>query len=471
MKNSVTQANQIPKAAPAPKTNPALQIKYINPLDDVRRYPLTDLGAGYLFADTYKNYLRFVTDNGKWFFYDGIRWQVDIQDIRVNQCAKELVTYLDSIDELTEFVEKLSKQSGRKIMINDARSVYPLSLADFDTNVNLINCLNCTYDLLEMKPHPHRAEDLISKVANVMYDPNAKCERFVAFIDQVMCGDSEISDYLQKSLGYILTGDTSHDCMFIFYGPTTRNGKGTLIDPVYHLMNDYAKNVQPNSLAKQKTDSNSHSSDIARLVGARFVNASELPDDLKLNAALVKQLTGGDMLTVRNIYGSFFEYKPQFKIFINTNHLPEITDDTLFSSGRLKLIPFDRHFSDAEQDRTLKSTFREPENVSAIFNWQLEGYARFRSEGLAPPKRVEELLLEYRKDCDSVKLFIDSCMVEHADAEPIKTKDVHFAYVQFCKNQGIRELALKTFVQTLRRKNLVGKDRIKGNVVKGYILQ
>jgi putative DNA primase/helicase len=112
------------------------------------------------------------------------------------------------------------------------------------------------------------------------------------------------------------------------------------METILYILNDYAKTLDPVSLYQKKSAGNSHSPEIARLAGSRFVNMSELPNEFEINAAKVKQLTGGDMITTRFLYQDFFEFRPQFKIFVNTNYLPGITDDSLFSSGRLKLIPF-----------------------------------------------------------------------------------------------------------------------------------
>ena len=140
--------------------------------------------------------------------------------------------------------------------------------------------------------------------------------------------------------------------------------------------------------AKFNAQSNGPTEEIARLAGARFVNISEPAKKLTIDAALTKRLTGNDTITARYLHENSFEFRPNFKIFINTNHRPNITDLTLFDSGRIKIIPFDRHFDEKEQDKDLKTTFAKPENMSGILNWMLEGYKMFRSQGLEMPDSV-----------------------------------------------------------------------------------
>lgn len=382
---------------------------FADPYENQVRYSFDERGLSYLYADSLKMSLRYVCDIGKPFHYGAGKWQEDVGYVFSRKYAKDFVSFLKdkvSDQEKKKCVDMLLNRSKRETIIKDAQDVHPVTMRNFDANPHLLNCLNGTYDLETDQFRNHQPLDFLSKQANVNYVPGAKNERWTKFINEIMCGDTDLAHYLQKILGYCLSGATSEECLFIAYGPTTRNGKGTLMESIGNVLGDYARTMQPASLAQRKASGSGHSADIARLAGIRFVNASELPSDMKLDAAIVKQITGGDTVTTRLLYQNFFEYKPQFKVFINTNHLPEIEDDTLFSSGRLRLIPFDRHFDEAEQDHSLKHEFRKDEGKSAILNWLLEGYALYMKEGLIPPKRAEDLLLEYCKNNDRVGLYI-----------------------------------------------------------------
>lgn len=441
---------------------------FTSPSANPKRYEQDDLGMGYLFADNFKHVLRFVRDAGEWYYYFGGVWREDKGGIIARQCAKALIEYLKAILLDEEFLAVFSKRTKRETMLKEAKDVYSISLSDFDTDPYLFNCLNGTFDLRTSQFRPHEPSDFLTKRANVHYNPDAKCERWGKFISEITCGDDKLALYLQKTTGYGLSGDTSQECLFILYGPTTRNGKGTFMESVLNVLGDYAKTIQPDSLAYRKTNGSGHSDDIARLAGIRFVNASELPNDMKLNAAIVKQITGGDTVTTRFIYKGFFEYRPQFKIFINTNHLPEVGDDSLFSSGRLKLIPFDRHFDDSEQDKGLKSLFRVEDSKSAILNWLLAGYKQYRVEGLTPPPKAEALLHEYRKNSDAVGLYIEKRLISCDESERTKTSDFHLDFLKWCRNEDVAEMSLKEFVQAIRQKNLLGRDRKIGHYIKGF---
>lgn len=433
-----------------------------------KRYERDELGMGYLFADNFKILLRYVRDAGEWYcFIDGV-WLEDKGGITARQCAKALIEYLKATLSDEKFIDEFSKRTKRETMLKEAMDVYSISLSDFDTDPFLLNCLNGTMDLRSLQFRPHDPADFLTKKAKVIYNPDAKCVRWNEFASEITCSNADLSLYLQKSCGYGLSGDTSEECLFILYGPTTRNGKGTFMESTQGVLGDYARTIQPDSLAYRKSNGSGHSDDIARLAGIRFVNASELPNDMKLNAAIVKQITGGDTVTTRFIYKGFFEYRPQFKIYINTNHLPEVGDDSLFSSGRLKLIPFDRHFDETEQDKSLKSVFQEDDSKSAILNWLLEGYRLYKSEGLTPPPKVVELLHEYRKNSDAVGLYIENRLVSSDERERTKTSDFHLDFLNWCRNEDVAELSLKEFVQAIRQKKLLARDREIGHYIKGY---
>ena len=165
--------------------------------------------------------------------------------------------------------------------------------------------------------------------------------------------------YLQKAIGYALSGDTSLECLFILYGATSRNGKGTTMETIPADLGDYGRTAKPDMLTNKglRTPTSGPSEDVARLNGARMVNVSEPEKSMQIDASLTKQMTGNNILTARFLRENSFEFKPQFKLFIDTNHLPQISDMTLFESDRIKIIPFNRHFTAEERDIDLKVVF------------------------------------------------------------------------------------------------------------------
>ena len=467
-------------------------IKFINPLESPDgsspdRYSLDDKGIGNALADSVKGVLRYVADAKSWFYYTGVIWRKDHNGLRARELAKDYHGFLKTVAKeiklkpkamrsneeynFLEIVEDLSKNGVRKKMLDEAMSVHPLNRSDFDVKMNLLNCLNCTINLDNGNPHEHNPEDFITKVAQVHYDKTVKFPRWDKFISEIMCEEVELERYLKKSYGYGITGETKEECMFMEHGPSTRNGKGTLKESTMNVLGDYALNMQPDSLAKRKRNGGSGATpDIARNAGVRFVNVNEPDEDMVLDAALIKQLTGSDTITARFLYGNNFDFIPQFKIYVSTNHLPTTTDDTLFSSGRIKVIPFNRHFKESEQDRTLKSLFRTDECKSAILNWLLEGLKMYKDEGLIPPASVQIATSAYRRTTDTVVLFIEDATQKNASAKEIKTSEVYPLYKEWCAVKKLTPVTAQRFVGNLRNMGYVKRNAKDGHVVRGLDL-
>lgn len=207
----------------------------------------------------------------------------------------------------------------------------------------------------------------------------------------------------------------------------------------------------------------------------RFAYISEPSKELVLNATLVKSMTGNDTLNARMLNENSFDFQPQFKLYINANYLPVINDMTLFSSGRVIIIPFDRHFDECEQDKTLKEEFRKPETQSAILNWLLEGYRLLVKEGLTVPQSVTVATQAYYHDSDKLQQFQDDCL-EASPFSEVKTADVYRAYRDWCLRNGCYaennrnfNTALRTIGKITRKRPAVGGE--KTTILLGYILK
>lgn len=457
------------------------KFNYINPLESPetrKRYSYNDLGNGFLFADTFQGICRYSPEAKEWYQYNGKFWERDAGSLKARLLAKNLSKYLVSLiweiqdqemqGPFKTHVTKLYRSGERDIMLREAQPEYPIYRSELDNDVRLLNLKNGTLNLDTMEFKDHDPEDMLSKIAGAEYDPDAKCPRWEEFILEIMSGDSDKARFLQKVLGYTLLGTGHEECLFILYGQTTRNGKGTLLSTIMRVFGDYARNIQPETLA-QKFNNNSRapSEDLARLQGARFVNASEPKKGMKLDEALVKQLTGGDVLTARFLHENSFEFTPQFTIFINTNHLPSVTDDTLFGSGRIHLINFDRHFAIEERDTALKRKLSEKKNLSAILNWTLEGLKMYRDEGLNPPESVVKATAIYRDESDRIKMFLDEKM-RHKEGAKEKTSYAYSYYQDWCKENGYMPEGIKSFSQSLKTKGIEVKKLNTGSHIMDY---
>ena len=234
----------------------------------------------------------------------------------------------------------------------------------------------------------------------------------------------------------------------------------------------YAVNVDANTFAtNDRKNSSAASSDIARLNGQRLAVSSEFPKSMLLNVAALKNYVGGDKVTARHLYQNEIEFVPAFKLFLNTNYLPAVVDDTIFTSGRVNVITFDRHFTPEEQDKGLKESLRTQENLSGILNWMLEGLQDYYEKGLATPQTVIDATRRYQEESDRIAEFMSDCLIE--SDEIIKCKDVFDRYKDWTARSGYKCEGKKKFYAELRGKNLLyDQGTINGftvdNVMKGY---
>lgn len=429
-------------------------------------YSRDDRGMSKLFSDCIKDHLCFNVTAKEWYRYDGRIWTPDTGGMYVASQAKDFAESLmlfafqlpDGAEkkDFIKFAGRYGDYGRRKILVDDARSEIFISNEDLDKSGNLYCLQNGVFDLDTLELLPHDPKYFLSKISNVVYDEHARSPLFEKLLQDVMQNDSEKIYYLLKNFGLSLTDDTSQEQMLIFYGPTTRNGKSTVLETLSYMhggAEGYALNMPPETLAQRKNrDSRTASGDIARLDGCRMLITSEPPKRMLFDAALLKTLLGRDTITARQLYEREFQFVPRFKLFMNTNYLPIIQDDSLFTSGRIKVVEFNRHFSPAEQDRELKNKLRSRENISGIFNLCLAGLRMYREDGLEPPKTVIQAVESYRSANDKLANFLSECCEQTGRNSGAGA--VYQVYRQWCIDNGYGVDSKTSFFGELKNKGL-----------------
>ncbi|GAB6953694.1 DNA primase family protein [Mediterraneibacter glycyrrhizinilyticus] len=448
------------------------------------KFETTDKGFGRLYATVFKDKHRYNPSRKDFMMYDGKRWVDDVEGLAAKASAKDLsdvlIKYAVTVDNDGKYLKEvapLCNIRNRNNMLQDSKDIYYFTNEELDRNDYLLNLQNGTLDLSENDPKflEHNPDMLLSKICNVEYDPAADCSEWKNFLLEIMQGDTEKITYLQKIAGLSLTGNTEQETCFILYGSTTRNGKSTLCETLLYLLGDYGLTMKPETLAiKQNLDSRQASGDIARLAGCRFCNASEPPKRMLFDTALLKSLLGRDSITARHLHQREFSFIPKFKLVINTNFLPTIVDDTVFSSGRINVISFDRHFEPHEQDKHLKEKLRSSSELSGILNWCIEGLRLYRKQGLEPPDKVKEATSTYRADSDKVGSFINECLTK--TGRNSKAKDVYDAYSTWCDDNGYGCENKGNFFSELKNKGLFATSgtvdgKTVKNIVKAYTIE
>jgi P4 family phage/plasmid primase-like protien len=307
-----------------------------------------------------------------------------------------------------------------------------VEMLELDAHPYWLNVRNGTLDLETGAFWEHRFSDLLTKVAGTVYDPQARCPRFEAFLADVL-PDPAVRAFVQRSIGLALTDVTKDQCLWILYG-TGRNGKSTLIHAVRAVLGDYAANTASTTLMVKKYGDDKRN-DVAVLKGARFVSVSEAEDGHQLAESLVKDITGGDPLTARLMYAEFFTFVPTFKVFIAANHRPVIKGQDLGIWRRINLVPFTVTIPLDKVDADLPAALAA--EAPGILNWAIAGFQDWRRDGLQPPAAVVAANEAYRRDSDELGEFL----AEHFEEAPAGTVEagvIWKLYQDWAQAGGVR---------------------------------
>lgn len=406
-------------------------------------YEPTDYGNSLRFAKEYGSGIKYCDQFGYWYVWDGCRWDKDILG-KVVELAKDGVhkLYLNSVNIADEDKRKkwvrfsLQSQSlrGIRAMIELAKSnpYVACKAEDFDKDKEFINCENCTVNIITGVTHPHCRDDVITKLVNIRYDPEAVCPKWSKYVLDIMCGNEQLAEFFQTTIGYALTGYTSEDKLFILYGGGA-NGKSTLFNTLKELFRPYVCVAPPGLLLSSRTER--HPVELADLHGARIVITSETNRGIKFDEAKVKALTGRDWIKARYLYKDFFEFMPTHTILLSTNNRAEIDEDTEAMWRRIAEIPFKAKFP-VGAPRTITDYDRVlVQEGPGILNWVIEGAMRWRAEGLRLPIQVRAAVAEYRREMNSFQRFFDECCLIGPD-QSVKSSIIYERYCIWCRHNG-----------------------------------
>ncbi len=428
---------------------------------------LTDMGNAERLRLRHGRDLRFCRAWNTWLVWDGQRWTKDDAG-HVVRLAKETVRaiYAEASaatdDETRKTIAKHALKSEQESRVRAAISLaesepgIPATPDQFDRHRWLLNCQNGTLDLQTGVLRPHDRSDLITHLAPVEFDPDAECPTFLRFLGQIMAGNEGLIRFLQRAIGYSLTGDTSERALMILHGKG-RNGKSTLLEAIRGILGDYAIRTPTDTLLNKREGGIPN--DVAQLKGARFVSASEADEGRRLAEATVKDLTGGDTVSARFMRGEWFNFEPEFKLWLGTNHRPAIrgTDDGIWD--RIRLVPFAVRIPDAEQDKHLRTKLLA--EAAGILAWAVRGCQDWQRDGLGEPREVREATAGYRAEMDLIGGFLDECCVVQPDATAL-TKELYATYKTWCEDNGEKPLTQQNVGRRLTERGFTAIRRTGG---------
>ena len=440
-----------------------------------REFALTDLGNAEYFAHRFGDRVRFDHARKRWFVWDAPTWRLDAagevhrlahKAVRLRYRDAERLEDLKAKAAVAKFAVASESRDRLAALLTLAQTLEPIADSGraWDADPWLLACPNGVVDLRTGTLREGRPEDRLTLRAGVAYEPTATAPRFEQFVSEIFDGDRERVTWLQKAIGYSLTGLTAEQVWFLLYG-TGANGKGTLTRLLGHALGDYAFNLPFSSFEARP---GAIPNDLAALAGRRFVTASETNDGTRLNEARIKALTGEDTITARFLHGEFFSFVPVGKLWLSVNHRPVVRDQSHGFWRRVRLIPFERTFA---IDQGLDATLRA--EAAGVLAWAVRGCLRWHTEGLGDvPAAVRDAVAEYQAESDPLADFL----AEHTariDSATARASALFDRYRQWADRNGLTSgrLSSTAFGRALAERGYPKRHTKAGNVYLGLALK
>lgn len=402
-----------------------------------------DMGMAQRFLDQLPHSFLYSMTDKMWYAYNGSYWEQDNQgliekaaDEVINNLKNESLVIQDDADKdkvqkaWQKFIKGERSRSSKVNMINEIKHLVPVLHSQWDKEKMMLNTPSGYIDLTNGTLHDHDYKKMFTQETGVDYTEKVDCPLWIEFLNQTFQDDQELIHFIQKIVGYSLTGSNAEQVMFILFG-NGRNGKSVLLNIIKYISGSYAKTMNATTIMQKHNNSGQGpTSDIARLEGARLVVSSEANEGDRIDESLIKQMTGGDTLVARYSYGRDFEFDPVFKLWMATNHMPKIygTDEGIWR--RLIIIPFTHTVKKENIDKNLEDKLKA--ESMGILKWAIDGAMMWQREGLNPPEVIRQASQDYREEMDVIEAFIsESCVV--SDEFKVKASELFDAYKKWAE--------------------------------------
>jgi putative DNA primase/helicase len=433
----------------------------------VEAFPLTDLGNAERLVAQHGKDLRFATGLG-WFAWDGKRWRRDSDGEtmrRMKTTVRRLLVEASECDD-REQRSKISRHALQSESEPKLRAALTLAQTEakvvvapesLDRDPWLLNVANGTIDLRTGRLREHCRGDLITKIAPTHYRPDTRSVIWDRFLKKVTQGDDELASFLQRAVGYSLTGDISEEVLFFVHG-FEATGKSTCLEALRAALGEYSATADFESFLKRRGDSGVRN-DIARMRGTRLVVSLEVDEGKALAEGVLKALTGGDTVTARFLYRELFEFKPTFAIWLAANSRPRVSAEDGAMWRRIPQVPFVAVIPEAERDPALKRTLTtDAPELTAILAWAVQGCLDWQQRGLAVPQRVCDYTRDYRAEQDPLRDWLDECCTLDKGAFTTSAK-LRNSYEAWCADNGERPVNRKALAASLRARDCTDEKR------------
>lgn len=418
-----------------------------------------------LFANKYRGQLLFVYPIDKWFKWNGVTWSECLGG-EIEAAAKNVANHI--ADAAIEFFKAGENAKSKKILnhATKAQNLHQINamlalacseegmhldkLEQLNKDTNLIGVKNGVVNLSTGQVIQPEQVQYITKQCNAKFDTQASCPNWLKFLSDIFDCDQAMVDSVQRLLGYTLTGSVTEEIMVICYGYGA-NGKSVMSNVIHHVLGEYSKIGSASILKRRRDDDSSPRSDIASLVGSRYISLNEMQSGDRLDDQVVKMLAGREPISARELYKEYISFTPTGKVWLKTNHKPVVLGDDDGIWRRLVVLPFNRRFEPLERDPLLEDNLIKESD--GILMWMIEGAVLWYRDGLQLCEKITRECSSYRTESDILGQFIE----ESVDLAPgLKTQDkkLFSAYQHYCVQNGNHPLSKARFSQKLRERGV-----------------
>ncbi|GGN17199.1 phage/plasmid primase, P4 family [Shewanella putrefaciens] len=433
---------------------------------------LNDVGNADRLAKVADGKLVYVPELNCMYVFDEQCWSpVGDKELALARCIGEGIIAQANrmLEDPATLKDKTKRQQADKLLAFGRQSLNRKKLADmleifkssnlisakaFDADKMLMGINNGVLDLATGKLLAANKKMYISRYSDINYKPDVTCPRWLQFIDEITCGDVEYAKFLQRMVGYILTGRTDEQVLFFLYGHGC-NGKSTFMNIIQRLMGSYYHQISSDVLLQSNNSGKGPNPSLAKLNGSRLVVANELPEGSRMDENLVKSMTGNDVIVARQLYAKVeLEYIPMFKLIMVGNHKPVIRDTSPGMWRRMILLPFNASFSQQQMDPQLMDKLYA--ELSGILNWALEGVQMWLKDGIKAsiPNSIKSGIAEYRHESDLLAMFLEECT---SKGDFVYTDELYDAFRKWAERDGDWKMT-----RNIMTKRLVEKGFEKG---------
>ncbi len=433
-----------------------------------------EMGDAEILARLYPNHLRFDHSDEQWYIWDGVHWEPDrmntIRHLANRQVGGQYLTAAGKarLSENTDLSSDLAKRAsalGNKSRLNNILDLagslrtFAMSGEEWDRNPMLLGCKNGVIDLMTGEFRPGDPSDYIQKTAPTKWlGLNVAAPRFEQFLQEIFDGDQELIDFVQRLFGYGITGQNSEAVFAVLWGQG-RNGKDTLLEALQHALGpDLADRVPGDVLMSGGSRRGNASPELMELRGRRLAWVSETKQHARLNANQVKDITGRNMLKARPLYGQFVSFPAQYMLMLLTNNKPTIPAEDYAIWQRILLIEFGMSFvekptatNERKRDPHLASKLQD--EAAGILAWLIRGCLKWQAEGLNPPDVVRHATEQYRREEDTLNLFIrENCIIDKNNPNMyVESSELRSAYNEWASANGERQIRLREFGERMNK--------------------